>query len=105
MVEALSVVRSNCTRKLGARFTKTPVNLSIRSYAMTCYFRHLEEVFKKAGIEVTSQNRQEIDRIIHDIVGVDYKNCPAAWKQVKNRLAQNEADFVTMLKEACTNRK
>jgi len=72
---------------------------------MTCYFRHLEEVFKKAGIEVTSQNRPEIDRIIHDIVGVDYKNCPAAWKQVKNRLAQNEAGFVTMLKEAWTNRK
>ena len=72
---------------------------------MTCYFRHLEEVFKKAGIEVISQNRQEIDRIIHDIVGVDYKNCPAAWKQVKNRLAQNEAGFVTTLKEACTNRK
>ena len=72
---------------------------------MTCYFRHLEEVFKKAGIEVTSQNRPEIDRIIHDIVGVDYKNCPAAWKQVKNRLAQNEAGFVTMLKEAWNNRK
>ena len=72
---------------------------------MTCYFRHLEEVFKKAGIEVTSQNSHEIDRIIHDIVGVDYKNCPAAWKQVKNRLAQNETGFVTMLKEACTNRK
>jgi len=72
---------------------------------MTCYFRHLEEVFKKAGIEVTSQNRHEIDRTIHDIVGVDYKNCPAAWKQVKNRLAQNEAGFVTMLKEAWNNRK
>ena len=72
---------------------------------MTCYFRRLEEVFKKAGIEVTSQNRQEIDRIIHDIVGADYKNCPAAWKQVKNRLTQNEADFVTTLKEAWNNRK
>ena len=72
---------------------------------MTCYFRHLEEVFKKAGIDVTSQNSHEIDKIIHDIVGVDYKNCPAAWKQVKNRLAQNEAGFVTMLKEAWNNRK
>jgi hypothetical protein len=72
---------------------------------MTCYFRHLEEVFKKAGIEVTSQNRPEIDRIIHDIVGVDYKNCPAAWKQVKNRLAQNETGFVTMLKEGPPSNK
>jgi len=105
MVEALSVVRVKLHKKNFARFTKTPANLSIRSFAMTCYFRHLEEVFKKAGIEVTSQNRHEIDRIIHDMVGVDYKNCPAAWKQVKNRLAQNEAGFVTMLKEAWNNRK
>jgi hypothetical protein len=72
---------------------------------MTCYFRHLEEVFKKAEIEVTPQNRHEVDRIIHDIVGVDYKNCPAAWYQVKNRLAQNEAGFVSMLKKAWNNRK
>jgi hypothetical protein len=72
---------------------------------MTCYFRHLNEVFKKAGIEVTSQNRQEVDRIIHDIVGVEYKNCPAAWRQVKNRVAEDEAGFVAALKEAWNNRK
>src|SRR4030067_3868067 len=82
---------------LGARFTKTPVNLSIRSYAMTCYFRRLEEVFKKAGIEVTSQNRQEIDRIIHDIVGVDYKDCPVTWKQIKKRVMEDETAFVLNL--------
>jgi hypothetical protein len=46
--------------------------------AVTCYFRHLKEVFKKAGIEATPQNRTEIDRLIHDIVGVKYKNCPVA---------------------------
>ena len=72
---------------------------------MTCYFRHLNEVFKKAGIEVTSKNRQEVDRIIHDIVGVDYKNCPAAWRQVKNRVAEDEAGFVAALKKAWDNRK
>ena len=90
---------------LGVRFTKAPADLSYRNPAVTCYLRHLEEVFKKAGIEVTPQNRHEIDRIIHDIVGVDYKNCPAAWRQVKNRLAQDEAGFVLMLKEAWGNRK
>jgi uncharacterized protein (DUF362 family) len=72
---------------------------------MTCYFRHLEEVLRKAGIEVTSQNRREIDRIIHDIVGVDYKNCPVAWRQVKNRVAEDEAGFVSLLKNAWNNRK
>jgi hypothetical protein len=72
---------------------------------VTCYFRHLAQVFEKAGIEVTSQNRQEIDRIIHDIVGVTYKNCPAVWRQVKTRLAQDEAGFVSKLREKWNNRK
>jgi hypothetical protein len=72
---------------------------------VTCYFRHLAQVFEKAGIEVTSQNRQEIDRIIHDIVGVTYKNCPAAWRQVKTRLALDEAGFVSKLRGEWNNRK
>lgn len=72
---------------------------------MTCYFRHLAQVFEKAGIEVTPKNRQEIDRIIHDMVGVTYKNCPAAWRQVKDRLALDEAGFVSKLKEEWNNRK
>jgi len=72
---------------------------------MTCYFRNLKEVFKKAGIEVTPQNRQKIDRIVHDIVGVDYKNCPTAWRQIKKRVAEDEAGFVSALKEAWDNRK
>ncbi|MBN1244063.1 hypothetical protein JXA31_00545 [Candidatus Bathyarchaeota archaeon] len=72
---------------------------------MTCYFRHLKQVFEKAGLEVTPANRQEIDKIIHNIVSVNYKNCPAAWKQVKNLILENEANFVSMLKDAWENRK
>jgi hypothetical protein len=67
---------------------------------MTCYFRHLKEVFQKAGIEVNPQNKQQIDKIIHNIVGVEYKNCPAVWRQVKNRSTEDEADFIAMLKNA-----
>ena len=65
---------------------------------MTCYFRHLQSVFKKAGIEVTSQNKREIDQIIHKIVSVRYKDCPAAWKEVKKRIAGDEEGFVAELK-------
>jgi hypothetical protein len=72
---------------------------------MTCYFRHLKQVFQKAGIEVTSANRQEIDRIIHDIAGVTYKNCPAVWRQVKTRILEDEANFASTLKHAWENRK
>jgi hypothetical protein len=67
---------------------------------VTCYFRHLQQVFKKAGIEVTNENKREIDKIIHDIVRVEYKDCPATWKEVKKRIAEDEEDFVSKLKEA-----
>lgn len=67
---------------------------------MTCYFRHLQQVFKKAGIEVTNENKREIDKIIHDIVRVEYKDCPATWKEVKKRIAEDEEDFVSKLREA-----
>jgi molecular chaperone GrpE (heat shock protein) len=69
---------------------------------VTCYFRHLNEVFEKAGITVTKENRQEIDKAIHKIVGVEYKSCPAAWKEVKKRLAEDEEAFVSALKKALT---
>jgi len=67
---------------------------------VTCYFRHLQQVFEKAGIEATSENKREIDRLIHSIVGVNYKNCPATWKEVKKRIAEDEEGFVSQLKEA-----
>jgi hypothetical protein len=73
--------------------------------AVTCYFRHLGQVFGRAGIEVTSQNRREIDTIIQEVVGVNYKNCPAAWKQVKTHVLEDEAGFVSLLKGAWENRK
>lgn len=62
-------------------------------------------MFKKAGIEVTSENRKKIDSIIHDIVNVKYPNCPAAWKEVKKRLAEDEAGFALKLKEAWNSQR
>jgi len=67
---------------------------------MTCYFRHLNKVFEKAGIKVTNENRHEIDRVIHGIVGVEYKDCSAAWREVKKRLSEDEATFEAALKKA-----
>ena len=72
---------------------------------MTCYFRHLQRIFEKAAIEVTSDNKREVDRVIHGIVGVEYKDCPAAWREVKKRLAEDEVDFIHKLKEALVRQK
>jgi hypothetical protein len=35
-------------------------------------------------------------------VGVEYKNCPATWKEVKKRIAEDEESFVSELKETLT---
>jgi len=67
---------------------------------LTCYFRHLTQVFEKAGIVVTSDNRREVDKVIHRIVRVEYKNCPATWREVKKRLAADETAFVSELKKS-----
>lgn len=67
---------------------------------MTCYFRHLKGVFEKAGIQVTPENKKEIDRMIHNIVNVEYKNCPDTWRQVKTLLQKDETDFVSILVDA-----
>jgi len=71
---------------------------------MTCYFRHLQPIFKKAGIEVTSENKRDVDKLVHSIVNIEYKNCPAAWREVKKRIAKDEEGFVFKLKEAWSKR-
>jgi len=70
---------------------------------MSCYFRHMEEIFRDAGIEVTKENKKDIDRAIHKIVDTDYKNCPDAWKKVKEVIkggdVKKKAEFVRRIKE------
>ncbi|NWF86600.1 hypothetical protein HXY32_02125 [Candidatus Bathyarchaeota archaeon] len=67
---------------------------------MTCYFRHLEEIFSKAGIKVTKEKRQEINRVIRKIVDMEYEGCPDVWREVKKKIVKNEASFVSALKIA-----
>jgi hypothetical protein len=69
---------------------------------MTCYFRHLNEIFEKAGVTITKENKQNVDRAIHSIVGVEYKNCSATWKEVKKRITEDEESFVNTLKSKLT---
>ena len=50
---------------------------------MSCYFRHLKDVFAEAGIVVTPENKKELDQAFHHIVNVPYKECPVTWKKIK----------------------
>jgi hypothetical protein len=60
----------------------------------------MQDVFQKAGIEVTPENKRDLDKVIHSLVHVKYKNCPSTWKAVKKILAENESEFIAQLKEA-----
>ena len=81
-----------------------PVNRlpnSIKMFRHDFYFRHISDIFKKVGITVTSENKREVERTIHGVVGVEYKNCSAAWREVKKRIAENKEGFVSKLREVC----
>ena len=70
---------------------------------MSCYFRHMKDVFEEAGVEITKENKKEIDRIIHRVVDVEYKNCSPTWKMVKEHIKVDDnarLRFIKRLKDA-----
>jgi hypothetical protein len=63
----------------------------------------MKAVLDAAGIKITTYNRREIDRASHEIVGVTYKDCPAAWRKLKQELAADDSrrkKLVQKLKKA-----
>ena len=70
---------------------------------MSCYFRHLKDVFDEAGIEVTPDNKKQVDRTIHQIVGTNYKDCPGTWQKIKQQIMtdnQKRQEFIVKLRDA-----
>ncbi|MHA2025273.1 MAG: hypothetical protein ACW98U_05160 [Candidatus Thorarchaeota archaeon] len=70
---------------------------------MTCYFRHMKGIFTELGIDVTPENKRDIDKEIHKLLEVDYKNCSATWKEIKKRKETDEFGFMTALDKALGN--
>jgi hypothetical protein len=71
-------------------------------YVMSCYFRHIKDVLDEAGVAVTTENKKDIDRIIHDLVDVEYKNCSNTWKAVKRQIKGDDrarSQFIKRLKK------
>ncbi len=69
---------------------------------MSCYFRHMKDVLAEAGVEITKDNKKEIDRIIHGLLGVEYKNCSPTWKAVKEHIKSDDKTrnlFIKRLKD------
>ena len=69
---------------------------------MSCYFRHMKDIFEDSGIEVTPDNKKTLDRIIHGIMDVEYKNCSPTWKAIKERIMGDEKakkQFIKKIKD------
>ena len=70
---------------------------------MSCYLHHLKGLLDEVGVNVTTDNNRQIDQAVHRIVGVEYKNCPVAWKTLKQQVLddeQKQRDFIEKLKNA-----
>ena len=68
---------------------------------MSCYFRHIKDLFREAGVEITPGNKKDVDSAIHKMAGVDYKDCPATWKRIKEEFLVDDKTrnkFVKKLK-------
>ncbi len=57
----------------------------------------MSQIFEELGVELTKDNKKDIDRRIHGVLGVEYKNCSTTWKEIKKRLAENEESFIADL--------
>ena len=69
---------------------------------MSCYFRHIKDILDEAGITVTATNKKQVDRAIHQVAGVIYKDCPTTWKKLKLQILGDEPKrqaFIKQLKD------
>ena len=67
------------------------------------YLRHLKDILDESGIEVTLENKQRIDRAIHRLADIEYKNCQVTWQRLKQDILKDEQkrqQFIQELKEA-----
>ena len=66
---------------------------------MSCYLRHLKDVLAEAGIEVTPDNKRQIDKALHNAVGIVYKDCPATWSRLKQDILADEDKLQSIVEE------
>ncbi len=70
---------------------------------MSCYLRHLTEILEEAGVELKGKaERTAVDKVIHELVGVEYKDCPNTWRMVKQLKSDAgfKAKLVSKVREA-----
>ena len=57
---------------------------------MSCYTRHLGELFEEAGLVNTRDTRREADKCLRQILDMAEEDCPQVWRELKAWLARPE---------------
>ena len=50
------------------------------------YTRHLDEIFRRAGVEKTPENRDALDRIIREELGMERNDEDDVWKIAREKI-------------------
>jgi thermostable 8-oxoguanine DNA glycosylase len=55
-------------------------------------WRWFESVLKEAGLEITDDNREKIEKVIHKYIGEqsNYGRCSSDWKKARKKIKADE---------------
>lgn len=53
---------------------------------MSSYTRHLDEIFRRAGVDKTPENRDALDRIIREELGMPRNREEEVWGVVREKI-------------------
>jgi hypothetical protein len=59
---------------------------------MTCYVKHINGIMQRAGAENTYENKQMLDRIVREVLGMERNDCPEVWRAVKGIMFGGDAE-------------
>lgn len=57
----------------------------------------MKDIFSEIGIEPTKENKKDIDRKVHELLDIEYKNCSSTWRKVKETLSEDRVGFIQNL--------
>ncbi|MHA3963500.1 MAG: hypothetical protein AM325_008160 [Candidatus Thorarchaeota archaeon SMTZ1-45] len=60
----------------------------------------MKELLHDIGVEETKENIKKVDMILHDMLSVDYPNCAATWKMLRQKLEYDAEGFRERMKIA-----
>jgi hypothetical protein len=66
---------------------------------LSCYLRHLDDLFKEGNISLLKEDRKKLDQAIHRMMGMESRHCPEVWRAVKAEIERDREGFVRRLKE------